>query len=226
MAFEIKAAGLLVIAIFVGSTLGVMMVTRPVYAPGTQPTCDGTITSSVKLTGNLDCTSTTDGIIIHTNGITLDCAGYTINGVSGTRVYGIWVYDANRVTVKNCKLTEWGAGIYVSGAVSSSRFTGNNVTGDTAVFFAIGYQIASTGTKNTFSDNIAKSNIYGFFFTSSTSGNTVSRNAANYNGYGFIDDSASTSTGSPYFDTLNKYRGNTCSGDTTASSPPDLCSAP
>jgi parallel beta-helix repeat protein len=233
MAFEIKAAGLLVIAIFIGSTLGLMMTTQPVYAPGTQPHCGDTLTGSVKLTGPLDCnpTSTSDyGLFIGTK-LTLDCAGYEIRDMGITTGYaGIWVGNAKGVHVKNCVVSGWQYGFLVR-TVESSRFTGNvvgykrpgNSHGNT-----YGFSVSYT-TKTTFSGNNASYNIYdGFAVGSTASGNTLSRNVADSNGgLGFTDGSSGSGTAG----TANTYRGNTCDGENNSGSPqqssPDgLCSVP
>jgi parallel beta-helix repeat protein len=233
MAYTIKAAGLLVIVIFIGSTLSVMMAIQPVHARGTQPNCGDTLTGSVKLTGDMDCfsTSTSDyGLFIGTK-LILDCAGYEIRNTGFVTGYaGIWVGNAKGVQVKNCVVSGWDYGILVT-TVDSSRFTGNtvgyimpgNAHGNTH-----GFSISYT-TKTTFSGNNASLNTYnGFSVASTSSGNTLSRNMAYSNGgYGFVDDSFGSGTAG----TANTYRSNTCDGQNNSgspqqSSPADLCSVP
>ncbi|MBU2477111.1 right-handed parallel beta-helix repeat-containing protein [Candidatus Micrarchaeota archaeon] len=122
---------------------------NPVY-------CGDTITEDTVLTEDLlDCPG--DGIIISTNGITLDCNGHTIDGPNNW--YGVYLNDVNNVSVQNCIISEFHTGIkQVIG--TGNTFTGNTVSGN-----RIGINLAARAygetlqcNSNTISDNTVSNN--------------------------------------------------------------------
>jgi len=74
------------------------------------------------LTGNIR--STADGIVVERNGIVIDGAGHTIEGVSGG--FGIFVYGSINVTIRNVNVIRFACGIELfSGSIN------NNIIGNT-----------------------------------------------------------------------------------------------
>jgi len=68
---------------------------------------------------NVDC------IQIRANNIVFDCQNFLIDGAIGTTKYGIQIeYSADYVTVKNCRLTEWG----MAAILLDDNSDGNTIT--------------------------------------------------------------------------------------------------
>ena len=194
------------------------------------PVCGATITTNTTLTGNIGPCSGA-GLIIGANGITLNCAGLLISGMTGNTNDGIYLNGVTGVTVKNCKVTGFAVGF----VLPSSLASGNTLTGNTANnnvhlgFLLTG--ISSTGSSsNTLTGNTANSNGYdGFYLESSSKNNKLTGNTANNNGYdgfyltgssgnklkgntansntqyGYFDNTISSSAGVPHWDTGNSY---------------------
>ncbi|MBT3813939.1 hypothetical protein HOG07_00720 [Candidatus Woesearchaeota archaeon] len=80
----------------------------------TQASCGDTITSSTTLTENLGPCSNLDGLIIGANNVVLDCAGYKIIGENDLNKYGVKNPQYNRITIKNCSITNFSIGISFS----------------------------------------------------------------------------------------------------------------
>ncbi|MBR9683486.1 hypothetical protein GOV03_03010 [Candidatus Woesearchaeota archaeon] len=85
----------------------------------------GTVTTSITLNKNL--TSEGTCFTVTTAGITIDGAGYTINGsISNTTAYGIRL-NADDAVIKNINIeTFGGAGVYTPGVGGGSNFLVNN----------------------------------------------------------------------------------------------------
>ncbi len=114
--------------------------------------CGDTMMSDVTLTQNLTCPEA--GITIGASDVTLDCDGHTISGSNTGN--GIYLYSKTNVTIKNCNVTHFRYGIFVS--------TSNN---------------------NTLANNTANYNTeYGIFFRDSSEYNTLINNTANNNKHG------------------------------------------
>jgi parallel beta-helix repeat protein len=95
------------------------------------------------LTGNIK--SYGPGIEIWRSGITLDGAGFTLQGTTGGQ--GIRLApNVGKVTVKNLKITSFDTGISVN-ANSGNFFVGNDVSGN----FVNGYSLSSASCNNTIS---------------------------------------------------------------------------
>jgi parallel beta-helix repeat protein len=112
-------------------------------------------------------------IEIDDDGITLNCAGHLLEG-SGFGS-GISLQDQNLVTIKNCHVKGFGAGIVLGGS-HGSTFTGNTANENiNEGFFAFG----SSG--NTFKDNTASGNGIGMNFILGNTNNILKGNTANDN---------------------------------------------
>jgi len=81
--------------------------------------------------------STSNCMNISANDITLDCAGFTIDG-DDIADYGVWVERASsettNITIKNCNLSDWGdAGVYIYNSdgnnLTNLNFSSNNDDG-------------------------------------------------------------------------------------------------
>jgi len=66
------------------------------------------------LTQDIINSSTTTCMNIAADNVTLDCQGHTIDGNGTSETYGISASSRSNVTVKNCKLTEWWMGIFLT----------------------------------------------------------------------------------------------------------------
>ncbi len=140
----------------------------PVYAQG--PACGSTITTNTTLTANLGpCAG--EGLAVGANGITLDCAGHTIEGTGSSP--GIDLSGVTSVTVENCYVMIFDQGFFLSLA-SGNTLTGNNADNNTAGF------VLASSSSNTLTGNTANYNAYGFSLTHSSknklSGNTADGN--------------------------------------------------
>jgi parallel beta-helix repeat protein len=107
--------------------------------------------STYTLTGNI-----TDTLIIIESGITLDGAGYTLQGSgSGT---GIFIGEIGNITIKNITVTNWQYGIETGGFTFSNQkktdhFSGNTFINNTYGIGINDYIGRSEISNNTFIDN-------------------------------------------------------------------------
>lgn len=199
------AAGLFTAGILIGA-IGIYGVT--IYQTGT---ATKTETTTANLTvAPVECstvvrTSTTlsanvglckgDGLIIATSGITLNCAGHTISGISsesglpnhGPATVGINLTGTSKVMVENCDVTGFTNGFW---ATNSS---GDTITNNTAYENGQGFALVSnylTGSSTspssvdnaTLNGNTANSNLQeGFYLSASNS--TISGNTAVNNSF-------------------------------------------
>jgi|GEM_PF-1482366 len=105
-----------------------------------------------------------------------DCQGYTIDGAGFN--YGIYLYNKDNNTIKNCVITNVYYGIYLS---SSSN---NTLTNNTANSNSYGINLYSS-SNNILTNNTANSNGYnGIRLHSSSNNNTLTNNTANSNKVG------------------------------------------
>ncbi len=143
-AFSILNKHLNIIILLLLLPLGMFLYVAPVNALTPCPTG---LTANTTLT--TDCTGT---ISLAKNGITLNCAGYT---VSGPGTYGVEVEELLHVTVEKCTITDFAYGLYVAGT-NSSTFTANTATGNEFGVCVILYGL-NTGASidDTFSGNTA-----------------------------------------------------------------------
>jgi parallel beta-helix repeat protein len=185
----------LILLAVLGSTL--ILSLSPVFA---NPVCGATITTNTTLTANIGPCSG-DGLDIGANSITLNCAGHTITGTSGNTNNGISIWMRTHVIVENCKVTGFGAGIWVY------QSSGNTITGNTATKNLYDGFVVASSTSNLLTKNTANNNkCDGFVLDLSSSKNTLTGNTANSNAcYGYHDETVSSSRGVPHWDTANSY---------------------
>jgi parallel beta-helix repeat protein len=183
-----------------------------------------------------------NGLVIGADGIVLDCAGYTISSTgTGTNV-GILINGIARVTIRNCQVSGFEYGFYLSGS-SNNTLTGNAASNNTQDGFRLytssnntlsgntanhnilnGFLLNSTSDNNTLVSNIANSNANdGFYLDSSSNINTLDGNTANRNTqYGYYD----SSTGSGTLGTANFYTGDICMSNGIGGSSPSGLGSP
>ncbi|MEM7820993.1 MAG: NosD domain-containing protein, partial [Candidatus Aenigmatarchaeota archaeon] len=105
-------------------------------------------------------TSITQSIQIDSNGITLDCDGYSITGSNTGN--GIYLNAKNDVKIRNCNVTSFTYGIFL---YSSSNNTLTNNTAYNNNYHGI---LLSSSSNNTLTNNTAYNNNYGIYLYSSS----------------------------------------------------------
>jgi parallel beta-helix repeat protein len=139
------------------------------------PAVPAAATSGTLLIG-VDTTLTEDhfGAIEFTaDGVTLDCAGYTVTG-PGSGI-GILIFGRSDVVVKGCDVTGFDEGFEVANS-SGMLLSGNTANGNDE-----GFRVA-TSTDVTLSENTANSNTsWGVILTEGTSKSLLEDNVANDN---------------------------------------------
>lgn len=164
--------------------------------------CGGTVTTSVTLTGDLNC-SGSDGLDAGANGIIINLNGHTITG-DGTH-YGVLDNGFTRVVIENGVINQFLHDVFIEGSATGSKVqgmrlslasesirvnlstsvlvTGNDVGGNTA-----GIVIASNG--DTVTANLAEQNT-GNGVVINGQNDTVSGNKSMNNGaFGFYIQSS------------------------------------
>ena len=141
--------------------------------------CGDYLTVDTTLTEDLtDCTG--HGLVMNLNGITLDCAGHTIDGDDGTSDAGVHANQKDNLVIKNCVVEDFGIGIYgynmenslvINNNVSSSSnygialygsadgLTEKNVIENNTIINSAVYQIRRAGyvNNNNFTGNVINS---------------------------------------------------------------------
>jgi len=171
-------SGIMVTLLLVGTLLLVFNI-QPVRAIGTiyiRP--DGSIDPSLApihrdgdlytLTSNITCDA--DGIVIERNNMTLDGAGYTVQGIGAYPSKGIFLSGRSNVTIKNMKSKDFWFGVFLK-LSSNNTISGNNITTNNLV--AVWLQESSSN--NDVSDNTLANNIHGIVL-SGVHNNSVYRN--------------------------------------------------
>ncbi len=173
--------------------------------------CGGTVTSSITLGHDLSCNGTY-GLILGSDGITLDCAGHTISGNGNHPSAGITIANREGVTVKNCVVSNFGDGFELFNSsfnlLMDNKAINNFVSG---FYLSSSFDSTMKSTGNMLKGNIAIGNGngnyggggYDLFVARSTTliGNTAIGNGGRigsglYIGNGFsIDASSGTVTG-------------------------------
>lgn len=185
--------------------------TATTYSCSNCSDCESKINSAiagdtVKLNADIINSSATFCMNIKANDITLDCQNYIIDGRGISYTYGISITRApaenTNILVKNCKVKDWYAGIYLDRAnsntfanITSSSNLGyggiyvtsnsNNTFIDITSFNnsdGIGIFISNS---NAFIDVNSHSNYWGSVFCSSSDNNTFSNISSSNNKYGF-----------------------------------------
>ena len=126
---------------------------------------------------NIPDAGATGVIIIGADDVVLDCNGATINGRDSGR--GIYNPGFEDVVLKNCEVSNYQYGIFLSYYSNGNQLIGNTVTSCSGSGF---YLQTSSGVKLT--DNIAVSNRQGINLYNS-SNNELTGNVAYSNEYGF-----------------------------------------
>ncbi|MFC1769163.1 MopE-related protein [Nanoarchaeota archaeon] len=83
--------------------------------------CGDTITEDTTLNENISHPGTGACITINTDNVTLDCAGYYIDGVDAGGSYGVKV-TGNNITVKNCNTIDFANGIYFTNGFNCTAY--------------------------------------------------------------------------------------------------------
>jgi parallel beta-helix repeat protein len=127
------------------------------------------------LTGNI--TSDGDGITVQKNDVTVDGAGYTVQGTgSGT---GIDLTGRSNVTIKNTEIKTFYDGVVLDSS-SGNSVSGNNITANNYV----GVYLSSSSSNSVSGNNITANDENGVFLSYSSDNNSVSGNNIANNGYG------------------------------------------
>ena len=121
-----------------------------VAADGTVYRCGDTVMKSCTFNGNMTCPAG-KGLVVGADGITIDGAGFTLDGVSpGTcedfnraGISGTTMSTRDNVTIKNLKVKNFCCGIYLEGFGALGKFT--NVTIDNCTIYDNGVNV--TGKK-------------------------------------------------------------------------------
>jgi parallel beta-helix repeat protein len=82
------------------------------------------------------------GLIINSDHTTLDCNGHSLTGMPG--LCGIVLANAEGVTIKNCNVTGFYAGIYTKSSSNNTVYHNN--------FLKNGHQVSTDGSANTWDD--------------------------------------------------------------------------
>ena len=144
---------------------------------------------------NIPDTGAIGVIIIGADGVVLDCSGVTINGKDSGR--GVYNPGFKNVVVKNCEVSNYQYGIFLSDYSNDNQLIGNTVTscGGSGFYLRTSSGVELTGNRvvsnlrginlynssnNELTGNTAYSNEYGFHLGGGThfEGNRVNQNTA------------------------------------------------
>jgi len=127
------------------------------------------------LSGNI--TSNADGIVVEKSKITIDGAGYTVQGIGDPSSNGLYLSGINNVAIKNMKTKAFSYGILLASSSNYNTISGNNVTNNR---YGIGL---SESSNNTISGNNITANdldgicLYYFSDYNVITGNNVTANS-------------------------------------------------
>jgi len=121
-----------------------------------------------------------DGIIIERNNVTLDGAGYTVQG-TGTGI-GIDLSGRSNVTIKNIEIKAFSEGVDLSWS------SNNTMAGNTIVENNCGIIFSYSSNNSLFSNHIADNYHYGVLFYTRSFSNTFRDNNLSGNNYHLGDD--------------------------------------
>jgi parallel beta-helix repeat protein len=143
------------------------------------------ITQNTTLSGDLS-----KPVVIAADNITLDCAGYAVQGPPASGILGsvgIRLDGHNGVTVKNCVISGFETGVRVVLA-HANRLENNTANSNSFAGFVLGAAV-----NNVLIGNEASSNgLYGFDLSVATQGNRFEGNTVDSNGHsGFLVNNAS-----------------------------------
>jgi parallel beta-helix repeat protein len=138
------------------------------------PACGSVVSSSMVLSGNVGPCSG-NGITVNSSGITFDCAGHSVAG-SGRTSIGIRLLGVSAVHLKNCRVSGFSIGVYVSNTTNSV------VTGVAASFDTTGFSIDALSSGDFLISNVAINDSEGFLVLPGSSSNLLKNNLARYAG--------------------------------------------
>ncbi|MHA1279326.1 MAG: NosD domain-containing protein [Candidatus Helarchaeota archaeon] len=109
------------------------------------------LTTDIIDSGNVTC------INITSNNVTLDCQGFTIDGVDNSVSYGIFGKNISNIIIKNCIISDWGTGGL--GLNVTNNITVDNMTAFSQAYDAVDVEHSSNITiKNS---NLSANTHYG-----------------------------------------------------------------
>jgi parallel beta-helix repeat protein len=155
-------------------------------------TCGQTVTKSVTLKANLDCSAGgMDGLNIGKNGIVIDLNGHTITGGGGADHYdGIYNNGFDNVTVENGTIKNFYYDYYSQYAHHETVTKVTLVLDASQDYYGL---FSGYGGSNTYSYNKVTNAYYGFYVYG-TAGDTFTHNTVTGNLYGVYDEYAQHET--------------------------------
>jgi parallel beta-helix repeat protein len=160
-------------------------------------------------------------IVINANNVTLDCHGYTITG-PGYDI-GIYLNFTSGVTIKNCRITNFGNGIWAyyssnntimtntanlnSGGIELYNSSNNILTNNTANLNLDGIKVLSSSNNVILTGNTANSNFGAGIELYGNSNSTLTGNTANSNYYGILVWTSTNNLLTNNIANLNSYSG-------------------
>ncbi len=166
----LEAKAFIALAVLLLSCQCLASTTAPAVASG--PVCGGTITANTTLSGSLGpCRGA--GLNIVGNGVTLDCQGHEIIGVSGDTQAGVDVSGVTEAQVKDCKIEGFRFGVQLVDSTQAS-LTADTATGSTLC----GFCLYSSPHDVMVTDAATGKGLYGFYIYAS-SHDTLTSDSAN-----------------------------------------------
>jgi len=159
---------------------------------GDNITEDTTLTADINMSGGGTC------LWITADDITLDCAGYNIDGNDAGSSYGVRLSDQTNVTIKNCNITDFFAGIYFDNGDDS--FIINNTLDSNTLRGII--LLANTQWSIIANNTVTNSDTYGIIISGS-SDNNITGNTVTGNGDTGIDLLSSANNNQVVNNTVN-----------------------
>ncbi|HOI18901.1 MAG TPA: DUF2341 domain-containing protein, partial [Candidatus Woesearchaeota archaeon] len=157
-----------------------------------------------KLTGNITNSANVTCMNISANNITLDCQGYTIDGIDSNPSNGILINRSSSqntsITITNCIVKDWNNGFLF---INSSNNTIVNNHAESCPFYGFGTQYSND---NNFTNNTAYLNQFGFYLSLTSKNNFFKgNNASNSSEYGFMAMQSGSNTYEDNFAYGNAY---------------------
>ena len=173
---------------------------------------DGTIdppTALIQQNGDLytltdNITNATDGIIIQRNNMTLDGAGYALEGGGTTGPQGITLSSTTNVTVRNLRIKAFYNGIHLATGSTRDSLVGNNITSNLGYGIYLTNSVNNTIAGNNVTDN-GNSAVY--LTTQSNHNNITGNRLANNSGVGVSLTESSNNHVAQNNITANKWDG-------------------
>lgn len=148
----------------------------------TEMDCGATITEDTTLTSDLiNCSGWVHGLTIGADNITLDCDNHSITAFEG--LAGIYLLQREGVTIKNCDIQEFDAGIYLYGS-SNNNLIDNNLENNGCGAYLTTHVGFDPNSYNTITGNSIVGSIYDGIFLGNSQNNTIWDNS-------FIDNETS-----------------------------------